>query len=126
VAGNKMIDWPAISAIAAACMVLGTGIGFLIRHSYVQGGRDSGTSARGKSAEVQAQTAVAEIKALAQQFHEHVVNDAAAFAELRAMVSANGQAQIAAENRIAKAIEEFGQALDRMGDRIDRLLDARQ
>jgi hypothetical protein len=124
------MDWTAITALCAAISVFSAFLGGLAHRAYAAGTRDKGVTAQIEAAEAKvgavqalAAAALAKLDMLLDRLHKHELDDAAALGELRATVTATGRAQVDAENRIAKAIEDFGHEMQAMGQRIDRVLE---
>lgn len=120
------MEWtPLVVATCAAATVCGGIVGAIIKHAYGRGRIDTTMITRVASVETIATAALAKIELLSTQLRDHEVKDAASFAELRATLAANSAAQIQAEHRTAKAIEDFGDAINNMTRRIDDLLKVR-
>ena len=119
-----MLEWPAISAIAAACMVIGA-IGKLI---YDRAFADSNA----RDASIQAAGAIGRVNMLANEFSEHRVENARDIAELRTNVASAERRQadadrrlVEAEHRIASAIEDVSKQVSGVNDRLNRMLENR-
>jgi DNA anti-recombination protein RmuC len=105
------LDLPIVSAL---CLLAGV-IGAIGMHIYRRGGYDTKTLARAESAQTQAALAIGKIEMLSSQLHDHEKLDAAAFAELRALMTSSIQMQNSIENRFAKAIEDLSASLSDLG-----------
>lgn len=117
-----MLDWASITALCAATTVVGGTLGALVHHTYARGGFDKTVADKAEAAQNLAAACLAKLDLFSDSLHRHQIEDAAAFGELKAMVSENGRAQVAAEHRIAQAIEDFGHAINNMTQRIDLLM----
>lgn len=104
------MDWLAVTALCA----LFTLIGAVGNHVYQRGRNDSKMATRLAAVETLSAAALAKLEIFATQLHHHQLEDAAAFAELRATISNNSTLVVSAENRIARAIEDFSASISGM------------
>jgi hypothetical protein len=63
-----------------------------------------------------------DITKLREDFHEHMLKDAAAFAKLESIATEASRATIASEVRLTTAIENLGGRMDAMGRRFDDVI----
>lgn len=115
------MDWPALAAIAAACMFVGA----VLRHFF-----DFAFGAGGKISELErintlllAQGARTEM--IIAKFAEHEKDDARSFATLETLVKEAGRQQTAIEARFLKTLEDLSDKVDALGERMDRILEKR-
>ncbi|MGD0420539.1 MAG: hypothetical protein ABSA68_13335 [Xanthobacteraceae bacterium] len=116
------MDWSAIAALVALASLVSAGLASYGTHAYKRGRIDTTTAGTSKSAEVLANLAITKLDAILAQFLAHQLEDARLFAKLEAQVGETSRAQANADTRLAKALDDFGAALDRMTGRIDRVL----
>jgi hypothetical protein len=110
-----MLDWPAVVGLCALFSLAFSLIGAAVYHVYRRGSYDTKTMVRSETAESVANVAIAKIELMGVQLHDHEVKDAAAFAELRALVTSSISMQSSIENRFAKAIEDLSKSLADLG-----------
>lgn len=116
-----MIEWPAIAAIATACMVAGA----FLRHFF-----DLVFGAGGKVTELERVNTLllaqgARVEMIISKFSEHEKDDARAFATLETLVKEASRQQTAIESRFLKTLEDLADKVDALGERMDRFLEKR-
>jgi hypothetical protein len=74
-------------------------------------------------ADATAAGAIGKCELLGTDFHNHRVETAARVAEINAKADNAAQAIVLAEHRLAKAMDDFGARLDKIVDRLDRVLE---
>jgi hypothetical protein len=62
---------------------------------------------------------------LLEELHNHMLADAASFAKLEQIAATAANATIAAEARLTGAMEKLGDRIDKMSDRFDVLMNSR-
>jgi len=116
------MDWTAVSALVALFTIGGGGIGWLGNIAYRRGSLDRADRATAMAGAA----ALQKIEEVLRHFTAHQIEDARSFAKLEAMIGETARVQAAADIRLAKALDDFGGVINRMTDRIDRVLDARE
>jgi hypothetical protein len=120
--GEQMLDnWPQVTALCGIATVVGA----IFYHFYRRAFGEGRSAAINKNSNDLALTAMSKFEAMQRSLNDHMISDAANFAKLETMVGEQGRAQVAAENRIAAAMESFSKELGKMGERIDRVLEWR-
>jgi hypothetical protein len=118
---DNILIWSALAAVA--------GLGIfglaLLRWVAAIGRQMAITEGTATSAMTVAQAAIAKSELLASHFHDHRVSTASTMAEIKAVAEGATAAIVAAENRLAKAMEDFGDRLDQITQRLDHILDRR-
>lgn len=112
-------EWTSITAICAIVGLLSSGGTYF----FTAGQREATESRIARSAENLAQACLAKLELISARLTEHEKADAAQFAELKAIVSENTRNWVAAETRLAKALDDVRLSIDRMSDRLDRYLE---
>jgi hypothetical protein len=77
-------------------------------------------------AEAAAGAALGKCELLGTDFHNHRVDTAARVAEINAKADNAAAAITHAEHRLAKAMDDFGGRLDKVVERLDRMLERRE
>ena len=113
------MDWAAVSAIAAGCIVAGGVLRHILDFAFATGSQSNDL----QSIQTLLLRQGAQLELLSSRFNDHVTEDARMFARLEAIVGETSKQQIAIESRISKAIEELTTELRGINSRVDRLLD---
>jgi hypothetical protein len=77
-------------------------------------------------ADAVAGAALAKCELICTDFHNHRVETGAKIAEIGAKADGAAQAIVLAENRLAKAMDDFGSRLEKVVERLDRVLERRE
>ena len=114
-----MLDWPALTAIAACCAIVGGFAHFL----YTKATHDSSIAEIAKSAQITAAAAVGKVDILFGQLNSHQIETARTVGKFEALLSEYGRSQVSTEQRFAKAFEDNAIELKELNQRIDRVLE---
>jgi hypothetical protein len=79
-----------------------------------------------RQADTVAATALGKCELLGTDFHNHRVETAEKVVRVEAKAESAAQAIALAENRLAKAMDDFGNRLDKVVERLDRMLERRE
>lgn len=111
--------------MVAAVAAMSVAAGAFGRHFYGWATRESNITSKVESALNLATAALAKLELFSRELADHRIEDARQFARIEAMASEASRAQVNAEGRMTRAIEEVGDKLDAMGVRLDRFLEHR-
>jgi hypothetical protein len=115
------MDWQMVAAVA----VTSTAIGVFGRHFYGWATREGSIASQSQNALALATAAIAKVELLTREVADRGERYASQFARVEAAASGAVQAQLAAEGRMTRAIEDVGREVKGMSDRIDRVLEKR-
>lgn len=113
------MEWAALSAIAAVCIVIGGVLRHLLDFAFTTGTKKSDLD--GIRSLLLSQGA--KIELIYARFSDHEKEDARMFARLEALVSETSKQQVAVESRFTRAVEELTDELRGINVRVDRLLE---
>lgn len=113
------MEWAALSAIAAVCIVIGGVLRHVLDFAFITGTKNS--DLEGIRTLLLSQGA--KIELIYTRFSDHEKEDARMFARLEALVSETAKQQVAVETRFTRAIEELANELRGINVRVDRLLE---
>lgn len=118
---DGFLVWTALAAVAALVTVQIVVLKWVASIAR----QNAKTESTAASAATLAGTAIAKAELLSSQFNDHRVYVAQAVTEIKAMASAAAAAIIQAETQLSQAMNNFGDRLDRITQRLDHILDAR-
>lgn len=113
------LDWPAITAICAACGIVGAIIQYIINKVTA----DSNVAELAKSAASSASVAIGKAEIIQVQLNSHQVETARTLGKFEALLGEYSKGQVATEQRFAKAIEDLVRQIEGMNTRTDRVLE---
>lgn len=108
-----------------AIIIAGGSIVAVITFWMNLGSRLTSAEVRSEAAQVVAAAAMSKCEMLNQAIGDYRVAMAKEIAIVKTLSEVNTSALTAAENRLAKAMEDVGDRLDHFNDRVDRLLEQR-
>jgi hypothetical protein len=104
------MDWPEISAIAAASMAVGAAAKLVYDRAFADRGATE--------AAIQAAASVGRVNLLATEFSQHKVENASDIAELRTMARSAEQRQEAADRRLVEAEHRIASAIEGVNEQV--------
>ena len=117
--------WGIFASAGIALTALGSSITFL----WTRGGKAAllaqqvqDAKALAKAATDRADKVQATYDAMLERLHQHMLDDAAAFAKLEAIASEAARTTVASEARLTLALENLGKRMDDMTGRFDMFL----
>lgn len=117
--------WGVFASVGIALTALGSAVTFL----WTRGGKAALLAQQVQDAKAQAKIATdraekvqAAYDALLERMHQHMIDDAAAFAKLEAIASEAARTTVASEARLTLALENLGKRMDDMTGRFDMFL----
>jgi DNA anti-recombination protein RmuC len=115
------IFWTAVSGLVALCALQIAVIKWVASVSRA----NTLTETKATAADALGTAALAKTEILSSDFSNHREKVAASIAEARTIAEGATTAIAQAENRLAKAMDDFGDRLDQIAQRLDRILDHR-
>ena len=116
-----MLTWAAIAGIGGLGVLLLSILKWVASIARQQAKAES----MAERADAVAAGAIGKCELLGTDFHNHRVEIAGKVADINARAEGALTAIVNAENRFARALEDFGDRIDKVVDRLDRVLEAR-
>ncbi len=117
--------WGLFASAGIALTALGSAVTFL----WTRGGKAAllgqqvqDAKALAKAATERADKVQATYDAMLERLHQHMLDDAAAFAKLEAIASEASRTTVASEARLTLALENLGKRIDGMSERFDTFM----
>ena len=115
----EAIAWTALAAtggLGVFILAILKWIASIARHMAI-------TETKAESADVMAAAAMAKCEVMGTDFHDHRVETGKQITRVETKIDGMAIAISASENRVAKAMEDLGERLDKFTDRLDRVLE---